>query len=210
MRMHSPLRYAVMSLAVVVAACGGGGDSTGPKSNQTLGSITVSPPVISNVAGVATTITATALDTEGGVISGVSGFSFSSSDPNVVVSTDGVVIGVAAVTAATVTVTLTRGGITKSATVPVTITGTLPATASVTANDQLAFNPKTVAVALGGSVTWTFQATAHNVTFTGNSSAPPNIPNTSNSSKSVTFTTAGNFTYTCTIHAGMNGLVIVR
>jgi plastocyanin len=210
MRVQSPRLYAVVALAVVLAACGGGDGGTGPNSNQTLGSITVSPTNISNVAGVATTISVTALDIAGSVISGVSGFSFTSSDANVAfVSTDGVVIGVSA-GSTSINVSLTRGGVTKTASVPVTVTGTLPTTGSVTANDQLAFSPKAVAVARGGSVTWTFQSTAHNVTFTGNPAAPPNIGDTSNSSKSLTFSSAGNFTYTCTIHAGMNGLVIVR
>ena len=93
-----------------------------------------------------------------------------------------------------------------------TVTGSLPNTVSVVASGTAnVFTPAFVAVARNGSVTWTFPGIQHNVTFSGTAGAPANIPNTGNSTTPVlrSFTTAGTYNYTCTIHAGMNGTVIV-
>jgi plastocyanin len=79
-------------------------------------------------------------------------------------------------------------------------------TASSTANT---FSPACVRVAVGGTVTWTFGTLGHNVDFSG-AGAPADIPERTNASEQRTFATAGNFSYTCTLHAGMNGRVIVQ
>jgi plastocyanin len=57
-------------------------------------------------------------------------------------------------------------------------------------------------------VDFTFSAT-HNVTFSG-AGAPSGIPNTSSGTVRRTFNTAGTFDYSCTLHAGMVGTVIVH
>jgi plastocyanin len=67
-----------------------------------------------------------------------------------------------------------------------------------------------VAIAAGGTVTWTFGSVEHNVNFGGSGGAPSNISTSSNTTAARTFNTAGNFSYDCNLHAGMTGTVIVR
>ncbi|MGH7717745.1 MAG: cupredoxin domain-containing protein [Gemmatimonadaceae bacterium] len=84
-------------------------------------------------------------------------------------------------------------------------------TATVQANNQLQFTPNPVSVLVGGTVTFAFAATAHNVFFDATAGAPANIPgNNANVSISRTFPTAGSFRYECQIHPGMSGRVNVQ
>jgi plastocyanin len=211
------LTFLVVTSALL--GCGGGGSDDGgttgpppppPGTTQTLGSISTNVTSINLVAGNSQTITVTAYDTQGGVISNPGTPTFTSSQANVAdVDAAGIVFGVSSGTTV-VTVSLVRGSVTKTASVSVTVTGTLPSTASVSTTSGDVFTPGTVAIARGGSVTWTFGTTIHNVTFAGSAGAPNNIPNTSGGTESRTFTQAGNFSYVCTIHSGMNGQVVVR
>lgn len=89
-------------------------------------------------------------------------------------------------------------------------TSTTPATNEVVADDANTFNPGTLTVSKGTTVTFTFKGTAHNVTFGNTTGAPANIPNSSNTSVARTFATAGTFGYDCTLHAGMRGSVVVN
>lgn len=67
------------------------------------------------------------------------------------------------------------------------------------------FNPKTIDIAVGDTVTWTFKgAAAHNVTGPGFNSKTMKRGTFTN-----TFNSAGDYTYTCTIHQGMKGEVKV-
>jgi plastocyanin len=74
---------------------------------------------------------------------------------------------------------------------------------------NLAFNPSTVTVNVGDTVTWTNNdSVPHTATADDNSFDTGNIdPGTSDS---VTFTSAGSFPYSCTIHPTMRGTVVVR
>jgi len=74
----------------------------------------------------------------------------------------------------------------------------------------MSFNPATITVAKGTTVTWT-----NNDGIAHTSTSDNGVWNTGNmppgSSKSFTFTTAGTFPYTCTYHAAMmKGTVIVQ
>lgn len=80
---------------------------------------------------------------------------------------------------------------------------------TVTATTSATFSPSTVSIITGGLVTWAFQSLEHNVTFAAGTGAPPNIINSSNTSTSRSFATAGIFTYQCTLHPGMTGTVRV-
>ena len=213
-------RLATLVLAAAVFGCGGGGDGgttnpppppPPPPPTQTLGSITINPSSTINLtAGGTQQITVTALDTQGAVIPNAGTPTFSVAPAGfAAVSATGVVVGVSA-GSAVVTVSLTRGGVTRTATVNVVVTGSLPATASVSTTSGDVFTPGTVTIARGGSVTWTFGVTIHNVTFQGGAGVPANIPDRSSTTESRTFSTVGDFSYTCTLHAGMNGQVIVR
>lgn len=213
-------RLATLVLAVAVFGCGGGGDDGGttgpppppppPPSTQVLGSIIVSATTMNLAAGNSQPIIVTALDTQGAVIANPGTPTFAVAPPGIAtVDGTGVVVGIAA-GSAVVTVTLTRTGVTRTATVNVTVTGSLPGFANVSTASGDAFSPTSVTIARGGSVTWTFGVTVHNVTFQGGAGAPANIPDRSSTNEVRTFTTVGDFSYNCTLHAGMNGQVIVR
>jgi len=58
-------------------------------------------------------------------------------------------------------------------------------------------------------VTFTFQATTHNVNFANVAGAPAGIAATASSGVQRLFATAGTFGYDCSLHPGMNGTVIV-
>lgn len=199
--------------ALLLAACGGGGDGGGgpttPPPTATLDNITVTPTTVTLDAGQSQTLTATGRSASGATVGGVS-FSYASSNTGVAsVSSSGSVVGVAAGTA-TITVSGVLGSVTKTATVGVTVSGALPTAVTVVAgastND---FTPANVAIARGGTVTWTFGALLHNVDFQGTAGAPTSIPNTANASVSRTFNSAGTFSYVCSLHSGMNGTVQV-
>jgi plastocyanin len=71
------------------------------------------------------------------------------------------------------------------------------------------FSPANVQVSVGTTVTWTWSqdAITHNVTFVdGTQSGDKGAGSTF----SRTFSTAGTFNYSCTIHPGMNGSVLVQ
>jgi plastocyanin len=196
-------------------ACGGDDDNATepPPGQQTLGSITTTPSgTISLSAGNTRSISVVALDTENRVISNPGTVSFTSSN-NTVAEVDGggEVLAIAA-GSADITASLTRGGITKQATLTVQVTGSLPASATVIASTggDFSFTPRNVAIQAGGSVSWTFGSLEHTVTFTAQAGAPQSILSGLNATISRTFTTAGDFNYTCTIHAGMTGQVVVR
>lgn len=200
-------------LFLAAAACGGGGGDDpgpGPNNNQTLGEIQASATSLTLNAGSTQTITMTAKDTQGATIANPGAFTFQSANTAVAqVSSQGTVLGISSGTTS-INISLSRGGITKTATVQVTVTGTLPAAAQVAAGSANTFDPQIVAIRSGGQVTWAFGSVIHNVTFSSASPSGGNIAATSNASVSRTFPNAGDYPYDCTLHAGMTGTVFVR
>ena len=83
---------------------------------------------------------------------------------------------------------------------------------TVAATASLAFTPNSLTINSGESVTFSFGAVAHNVTFDmPNAATPADIPgNNSNVSIQRAFATAGTYQYHCTIHPGMAGSIVVR
>lgn len=156
-------------------------------------------------------LTSQARNARDGEVANVSGFTYTSSDPGVAaVNATGVVTGIAPGTAAVTVSAITNGStVTGSAPFTVAFTVTAPLFAEVAATIADIFTPNAVTIAPGGSVAWNFGTSTHNVTFQS-SGAPANVPNTSSSSVSRTFITAGTFPYVCTLHAGMNGTVVVQ
>ncbi|HEU4640980.1 MAG TPA: plastocyanin/azurin family copper-binding protein [Gemmatimonadaceae bacterium] len=127
------------------------------------------------------------------------------------------VVSLSATTGRSVTATAVGDGTARVTAKAGSATGTIDLTvaaggfsnsAAVTATSGLAFSPSAVDIAVGGTVTWTFQIT-HNVTFE-TAGAPSDIGNTSSGSVSRTFNQAGTFPYQCTIHPGMSGTVRVH
>jgi len=72
-----------------------------------------------------------------------------------------------------------------------------------------AFAPSPVTVAVGGTVTWTNNDTTTH-TSTGNNGAWNSGNIAPGGRFSTTFSSAGSFTYHCTIHPGMVGTVTVQ
>lgn len=89
--------------------------------------------------------------------------------------------------------------------------GPPPNAANVQATNALTFQPGSVTIAAGGTVTWQFFGVGHNVTFTATPGAPADISGVNmNVSIARMFTTPGTFNYHCTIHPGMAGTVVVQ
>jgi len=176
---------------------------------QRLASLAVTPGTLSLTVGNNGQLAPVARDARGNAIIGVSGFSFLSSNSSVASVTSAGTVGAVAVGSATITASLVRDGITATATSTVNVSAnTAPMTATVTMPGNT-FSPSSVTIASGGTVTWTFGAVDHNVTFSATGS-PANIPTTRNVSVPRTFPNAGSFPYDCTIHSGMVGTVVVN
>jgi plastocyanin len=72
-----------------------------------------------------------------------------------------------------------------------------------------AFNPTSITVSVNSTVKWTNKdGMTHNVTSSTGAFSSGSIP--AGGTYSHQFTTTGSFPYSCTIHAGMNGTVIVQ
>jgi plastocyanin len=85
--------------------------------------------------------------------------------------------------------------------------GTSPvATTSVGVGNDF-FSPVNAQIQRGQTVTWSWESGAsdHNVTFSDAQSATQH-----SGTYQRTFNTAGTFNYTCTLHPGMNGSIIVQ
>jgi plastocyanin len=82
---------------------------------------------------------------------------------------------------------------------------------TVNATNSNTFDPNSISIGVGGTITWAFAATGHNVTFNAVAGRPADIGG-SNSSTNIsrTFGTIGTFGYQCTLHPGMTGTVIVQ
>jgi plastocyanin len=195
---------------ILVTGCGGGGGGgtpPPPPPPPPVTSVTISPATAQSIT-VGGTVAFSALTVPAGRT-----ITWSTSDQSKVslsatsgasVTATGVAAGASQIRATSETV--------QSAQVTVTVTGgggQNPSTASVSATASDTFNPSSVTIAPGGTVTWTFAAT-HNVNFTGAEPPGGDIGDTPSGSVSRTFPTAGNFPYTCTLHAGMNGTVLVQ
>ena len=214
------IRFLSAAAALGLLACSGGGggstspdddDDDGPGNQQTLGAITANVTSLNLTAGATATISITAVDVNNQPIGSFGNPTFTSTNTTVaVVETGGDVRGLKAGDGS-INISLTHGGATKTTSVPVTVTGTLPAVEDVVASSSdYVFTPRVIAVQAGGTVTWTFGALEHTVTFAAASGAPNSISGGLSTSISRTFNAPGNFAYSCSIHAGMSGLVYVR
>ena len=200
-----------VALVAGLAACGGGGGDGGtqPPPPAVFTSLVVSPASPSMVDGDTVQLTATPRDQNGGTMTGLPAATFQLLTGTAVsVSGSGQVIAQQA-GAATIRASVTSGGTTKEATANATVTALAP-TATVAATTGNAFNPDTVKIATNGQVTWNFGTTAHNVTFQSPPAPVANLATQASSSEARVFTTNGRYPYLCTIHAGMDGVVIVR
>ncbi|NLU81774.1 plastocyanin/azurin family copper-binding protein [Rhodococcus sp. HNM0569] len=88
--------------------------------------------------------------------------------------------------------------------------GTEPAGPSVTVAD-MAYQPASLTVRVGETVTWTFddRGTPHDVSGTGTAEGVLRSPIQASGTFTYTFTEPGTYEYTCTLHPEMQGAVIV-
>lgn len=196
---------ALLMVAATGAACGSDGGSGLEGSVLTTLVVTPATAALFTVApGNAVTLSVVAKDQNGQTMVGSPSFS---SDNGAIadVSVGGAVTAVGAGTAK-ITASLTIDGVTKTGTTTVTAQ-VAPGNATVTAPATV-FQPATVDVSAGGTVTWRFGSTPHQVTFT-TAGAPADIPEFQNGSVSRTFPNHGTFGYQCS-GPQMSGLVRVH
>ncbi len=192
--------------AVITAASGNVSSTvTITVAAQVLTSITVSGGS-TVVAGSTLQLIAAARDQNGKAMTGV--FTWASDATAVAtVSSSGLVTGVAVGSA---NITASSGGVNGTAAITVTAAPVFPSNVDVNATASNTFAPATIDVARNGTVNWIFAAVTHNVTFGGSAPTGGNIGNTASATVSRTFTVAGTFSYQCTLHGGMTGMVIVH
>lgn len=204
-----------LAMVVTAVACGGssgGGDGNGGAGPElpVLTTVQVTPDastLFSVAPGNVVQLTVVPKDQNGDDMTGLGAASFSSADEAVAtVGADGMVTAEGAGTTQ-ITASMTDGDVTEMGSAAVTVQ-IAPANATVTA-PALQFQPTAVDLGAGGTVTWTFGAVQHDVTFTS-AGAPQNIPLLQNDSASREFPDNGTFQYRCSIHPGMSGTVRVH
>jgi plastocyanin len=79
----------------------------------------------------------------------------------------------------------------------------------VNANPSLDYNPPSLSVTAGTTVTFSFGSIGHSVTFVTDGS-PNSVPVTTNAQVGVTFPNIGSFAYHCLVHPYMQGVVNVH
>jgi plastocyanin len=89
---------------------------------------------------------------------------------------------------------------------PPTNPGGTPVTSAEVVVGNNYFDPNSVLLAVGGTVTWTWIGSGHSVTSNGTPTFSPNAP-VSNAPRTliVTFSTAGDYRYLCTVHGVASG-----
>ena len=199
--------------ALAAGACSGGGgasattgtgSTTGGGSAATVASVTVASSGSNMAAGASMTFLATAKDAAGSAVG--ASFSWSSSDETIaLIRSTGIAYGISAGTA---TITAAAGGVTGTKVLTITApSGSVTSAYVMTVGNT--FFPTNVTVAQGGTVTFLFGGTTHNVDFGSSIGRPSNIGDTQNSDNPSTFSTRGTFSYSCTLHPGMVGTVTV-
>ena len=76
--------------------------------------------------------------------------------------------------------------------------------------DNFSFLPKEITVPVGTTVTWTNHDDVPHVVASADDQFKKSGPLDTDESFSHTFTTAGNYTYFCSIHPHMTGKIIVK
>ena len=168
--------------------------------------ITLSPHPTTVALNQTRALTVTGFDANNREISGLGAAFVSDNTNSVTVAPSGVVTGVA-LGSATVTATVTTVDGTFTDESDVTVSSSFPNAATVILRAD-SFDPNVVNISAGGTVTFSnTSGVLHNIDFSAQ--AVP-VPNHSSGSNPRTFNTAGTVTYSCNLHAGMNGTVIIH
>ena len=194
--MKTKILVATLCLA---AACGGdratGGDG--------IASVRMNANSLTLLSGQTAQLSATALASGGAQVSGAPAATWRSTAAGVAtVSADGLVSAVA-IGAADIIATISGvNGTTR-------VTVGQPVLAATVLMPGLSFTPFTTVLKVGGTVTFEFPQTPHNVIFVAKAGVPTDILVMSNVRIARTFLTVGSFPYDCTLHPGMQGEVNV-
>lgn len=205
-------REFMTSALLALAVLAGCGDGSGPDYGGGSGALTTltltpaAPVLFATAPGRSIALGLVARDDRGLTLSGGSA-QFTSDDPEVATVDGTGLVTAAGVGEARITAVLTLDGVTRSTASVVTVR-LAPEAAAVSA-PNLAFDPGTVDVATGGTVTWTTGAILHTVTFE-TAGAPASIEAFQNGAIGRTFTESGTYPYHCAIHQGMTGVVRVH
>ena len=208
MRVSTALPLMMLSLV----ACGGGGDGggTNPPPSDVVSTVSLSRSTATMRPAEAVTVTATPRNANGTAVSGKTvSWTVTQTGTIVNIAPSGASVQITAAAVGTAQVTATVDG--KTASIAVVVTNqAFPSTADVTVSNN-AFTPDAVDVATGATVTWSWNSagTEHNVNFTGPASVSA-IPSRSTGNESRSFNTAGSYSYSCSLHSGMNGTVTVH
>ncbi|MEO6445678.1 MAG: Ig-like domain-containing protein [Gemmatimonadaceae bacterium] len=195
-------RFATLTLAAFLVACGGGGE--GPTGGgDGIAAVTLNAPSLGLFVGKSDQLAATARDAKGDVVAGAPAATWRSSNAVVATVTSSGLVTATAAGSADITATIGS----KSATARVTVAAA-PTQATVSM-PGLTFTPFKVTLKVGGTVRYEFPSLAHNVIFDRVTGAPSDIPITSSATVSRLFPVAGFFRYDCTLHNGMTGEVEV-
>ena len=195
--------------ATITATSGTATASVATSVAQRLSSVLLDPASVGLTVSGTRQLTATARDARANLIAGVTGYEFSSNNTSVAtVSTTGLVTA-AAVGNATITASVTRNTVTASGTSSVIVSSSGGSSTATVTTTNSSFVPSSVTIIAGGTVTWQFGTTAHNVNFAAGTPVA-GIPSSSNTSIARTFPTVGSFSYFCSLHENMTGTVVVN
>jgi plastocyanin len=197
-----------MIAAITAVGCSSGdGGTTDP--NQDVGTVsgTVTEQGAGGVAGVSVRLSRSGFSNRNATTGGNGSFTFSGVETGSWTVTVTAPPGFNLTGSATATVAVATN---QTASVPAIVLVRVPATlqAAVDMGDNF-FSPQTARVLRGGTVTWTNRGTVQHNTISSTGlwqSGNLNPQGTFNR----TFPTAGTFEYSCTLHAGMTGTVIVE
>ncbi|MBA3467101.1 MAG: Ig-like domain-containing protein [Gemmatimonadaceae bacterium] len=201
LRVHPIIPFSV----VLLAACGGGSELSGPgPSGDAVSTVVVTAASSSLQVGQTIQFSAEARNSRGEIVSAGQP-SWSVSPANVAsIDSKGLVTALASGTA---NVKATIQSVSGNLAVPVMDVG-IPTIASVFMPGN-SFSPFNLSVKVNGTVRFEFPSAPHNVIFNSKPGVPADIQFTSNETVSRIFSTVGTFPYDCTVHPGMSGQVTV-
>jgi trimeric autotransporter adhesin len=197
------IRVATLGLMLFAASCGSN-SGDGATGLPLAAEVKISAPATELFVGQSVQLSAVALDASGNDVAAGDPVWSSSNETVARVSETGLLTALAA---GSVSLRAALGG--KTANMNVTVED-LPGY-NVTVQVTSLFAPATVTIRQFGTVSFVFNGTQQNVTFsTAFPGAPTNIANTSMGTVNRQFNTVGDFRFESTVTAGLAGFVKVR